>query len=312
MEYTTLRGTGLRVSVAGLGCGGHSRLGRSYGVDEADSVALVRHALDLGISFIDTAEAYGTEDIVGKAIAGRRDEVVLSTKAWIVSRGGQARSAADIGRALDGSLARLGTDHVDVYHLHGVPPGDGYDRARDELLPCLLALKEQGKIGHAGITEGFGRDTAHRMFQTGLTDGWEVAMVGFNLLNQSGRERVLEPALAKGVGTLIMFAVRRALSGAEAASAAVAQLRESGLVDAELNERDPLDFLVRDGVASSLTEAAYRFCRHTPGADVVLTGTGKVEHLEENVRSILGPPLPSAVVDRLATAFGRVDTVSGN
>src|ERR1700735_5277884 len=81
MDYTTLGRTGLKVSVAGLGCGGNSRLGLSTGKTEADAVALVRTALDLGVNLIDTAAAYGTEAVVGRALRGvTRDNVVVCTK----------------------------------------------------------------------------------------------------------------------------------------------------------------------------------------------------------------------------------------
>ena len=81
MQYTTLGRTGLKVSVAGLGCGGNSRIGMGAGLSEAESVALVRQALDLGVNLIDTAAAYGTEGLVGKAIKGRpRESVVISSK----------------------------------------------------------------------------------------------------------------------------------------------------------------------------------------------------------------------------------------
>ncbi len=81
MKYTILGRTGLKVSVAGLGSGGHSRLGRATGRSEKESIALVRQALDLGINLIDTSEAYGTESIVGKAMVGfPRDRVIISTK----------------------------------------------------------------------------------------------------------------------------------------------------------------------------------------------------------------------------------------
>ncbi|MCC7019535.1 MAG: aldo/keto reductase [Ardenticatenales bacterium] len=81
MQTVRLGRTGLDVSVVGLGCGGHSRLGMATGHDEAHAVRSVQHALDLGIGFIDTARSYGTEAAVGKALRGRRSDVVLSTKA---------------------------------------------------------------------------------------------------------------------------------------------------------------------------------------------------------------------------------------
>ena len=94
MQHATLGRTGIEVSVAGLGCGGHSRLGQSYGATEAQSVAVIHQALDLGINLIDTAQAYGTESIVGKALRGRHDEVVLSTKALPVHKRPPAQAEA--------------------------------------------------------------------------------------------------------------------------------------------------------------------------------------------------------------------------
>src|ERR1700751_2454594 len=94
MEYVTLGRTGLRVSVAGLGCGGFSRLGLGTGKSEAEAVALIRQALDLGINLLDTAAMYGTESVLGQAIKSiSRESVVIATKAWIPRSEG--RSAAD-------------------------------------------------------------------------------------------------------------------------------------------------------------------------------------------------------------------------
>src|SRR3954454_1693259 len=95
MEYVTLGRTGLRVSVAGLGCGGFSRLGLGTGKSEAEAVGLVRQALDLGVNLIDTAAVYGTENIVGEPVKDvSRDRVVIATKAWIPQREGAAADRA--------------------------------------------------------------------------------------------------------------------------------------------------------------------------------------------------------------------------
>jgi len=108
-----------------------------------------------------------------------------------------------------------------------------------------------------------------------------------------------------------MFAVRRALSQPKALRETLERLIASGQVAADaLDLADPLAFL-RDAAGSDL-EAAYRFCRHEPGAQVVLTGTGSVEHLKANIAAIQRPPLPAAVAARLAAIFGAVDSVSGN
>ena len=311
-RFTTLGRTGLRVSVAGLGCGGHSRLGQTSGATESDSVAVVERVLDLGVNFIDTARAYRTEPIVGKAIAGKRHSVVISTK--VIPRDSQGLLGADrLIASLEHSLKRLRTDYVDVFHLHGVDP-DQYEHCVQELVPALHRLREQGKIRFLGITERFSRDPQHRMLKRALRDDcWDVLMVGFNLLNPSARERVLQPAIERGVGTLIMFAVRRALSQPAELRKVVLDLVERGAIPSDgIDLDDPLGFLIAQDCASGVVEAAYRFCSHEPGAHVILSGTGKIAHLEQNVAAIESGPLPTGDLERLRGLFGTVDFISGN
>src|SRR6187397_1902175 len=120
MEQVTLGRTGLRVGVMGLGAGGHSRLGQSQGKSEAESIAVVRRALELGANLVDTAEAYRTEPIVGKALVGvARDSYVLSTKKGPRTPEGLI-SAADYRAGVEAGLQRLGLDSVDILHVHGV------------------------------------------------------------------------------------------------------------------------------------------------------------------------------------------------
>lgn len=308
MEYTTLGDTGLRVSVAGLGCGGSSRLGQSTGKSEAESVALVRRALDLGVSFVDTAEAYGTETIVGKAIAAvPRDSVVVSTKCR-PRQGGRLLSADEVVASLEESLRRLGTDHVDVFHLHAVRPED-YDHALS-IAPALAREKEMGKLRHLGITETSPNDPAHAMLRRALPDGpWEVTMFAFHMMSQNARQSVYPVTRARGIGTLIMFVVRRIFSDPAYLAETAAALAREGKIPGELATADPLGFLVHEGGAESLTDAAYRYARHEPGSDVVLFGTGNPEHLRTNIDSILRPPLPEADRQRLETLFGALEGV---
>ena len=313
MDTTILGRTGLTVSVMGLGCGGHSRLGLATGKTEQDAIAVVRRALDLGVNFIDTAEAYGTEPVVGKALAGTpRENVVLSTKAG-PRKDGKPATAAEMRERVHGCLARLKTDYVDMFHLHGVSYDD-YPHAEAELLPVLVELRAEGKIRFLGITEAFGSDTAHRMLVRALADDhWDVIMAGFNVLNQSARERLFPTTRERGVGVLDMFAVRRALSSPDALRTLMADLSSKGLVDADaFDPQDPLGFVREGGAATSVPDAAYRFCRDEPGVDVVLSGTGDLRHLEENAASLGRPPLPEAVTERLRHLFRRVDSVSGN
>ena len=314
MQYKILGRTGLNVSVAGLGCGGQSRLGQTYGNTEEQSAAVVGAALDLGINFIDTAAAYGTEKIVGAALKGRRDKVVISTKTGIISwaePSAKPYSGAQVLEHLDKSLARLGTDYVDLYNLHGIVAAQ-LDYVAAEIVPALIKAREQGKLLFLGITEHFGADTSHKMLSAAIPTGvWDVVMVGFNLLNPSARRNVLRLSQAHNVGVQDMFAVRRALSNAEGLKEALDAIDKAGQLDrTKLDTNDPLGFLREDG--GGIVDAAYRFCRHEPGIHVVLTGTGNIEHLKENVASINRGPLPSKMLSKLEDVFGQVDSVSGN
>ena len=270
MEYTTLGRTGLNVSVAGLGCGGNSKIGQGAGQSTADSVALIRRAMDLGVNFFDTARGYGTEGVLGEAISNvPRDSVVVSSKHHA---GGV--SAEQISAAIDTSLRELRTDYVDVYHLHGVHP-DTYDHARDVLAPALLRAQEQGKIRFLGITETSPHDHDQIMLGRAVQDDyWDVR----NLFSKPG----------------LLHATMKELAA------------DGRVPDALADQAEPLGFLVHDGGAESVIDAAYRYARHEPGADVVLFGTGNPAHLEANIASILRPPLPAADTARLAELFGHL------
>jgi len=314
MEYTTLGKTGLKVSVAGLGCGGSSRLGmRGEAGAEDHAVRMVKQALDLGVNFLDTAQNYETEGIVGKAIAGLpRDRVVISTKKTLPTPD-QADPEAEIIKGLEQSLKLLGTDYIDVYHLHGVEPKD-YKFAQERLIAPMRRLKEQGKIRFIGVSEGFVVDTAHTMLADSLKKNlWDVVMVGFNLLNPSARQTIFPLTQKVGVGVLDMFAVRRALSQPKRLSEICAELVAKGaLAKNSIDVNDPLGFLLKETDAATLPEAAYRFCRHERGVNVVLTGTGNPEHLRENVSAILKPPLPKAALEKLESLFGGLDYLTGS
>jgi L-galactose dehydrogenase len=314
MEYTTLGKTGLTVSVVGLGCGGPSRLGLRDNVGSQErAVGIVRQAIGLGVNFIDTAEAYGTEAIVGKAIAGiPRDGLVLSTKKTLPDAR-HPRPEDVIVKGLEQSLKELGTDYIDVYHLHGVEPKD-YSFARDRLMPAMRRLREQGKIRSIGVTEGFVQDPSHQLLQQSLQeDLWDVVMVGFNLLNPSARKTVLPLTRNRRVGVLNMFAVRRALSQPDRLKAVVEELIDSGAIPRDaLKRADPFDFILAGGAAKTLPEIAYRFCRHERGIDVVLTGTGNPAHLQANVEAILSPPLPEAALKKLEAIFENLNFLTGN
>jgi aryl-alcohol dehydrogenase-like predicted oxidoreductase len=163
MEQRTLGSQGLRVSALGLGCMGMSQ---SYGpADERESVATIHRALELGMTFLDTADIYGpftNERLVGGVIAGRRDEVVLATKfgnqrradgSWIRVNG----EPEYVRQACDASLERLGVDHIDLYYQHRV------DRSVpvEDTWGAMAELVEAGKVGYLGISEA-APDTVRR------------------------------------------------------------------------------------------------------------------------------------------------------
>lgn len=309
MQYTTLGKTGLRVSVAGLGCGGNSRIGLGTGKTEDESIALVRAALDLGITYFDTAEVYGTEAILGKAITPHeRANVVISTKGRI-RRAGEPIPASEVVASLDKSLATLKTDYVDAYLLHGVPP-ELLDHAREHIAPALLKEKDKGKVRHIGITETAANDADHAMLDRALDDPvWEVVMLAFHLMNQNARQIVFPRTQNGGAGTLLMFVVRNIFSKPDVLAETVAAMVAEGRLPFDLGADDPLGFLVHKGGAGSLLDAAYRFARHEPGSDVVLFGTSSITHLNSNVASILAPPLPAVDLARLAQLFGHLTGV---
>ncbi|MEV4869902.1 aldo/keto reductase [Streptomyces syringium] len=158
MYQRTLGASGLQVSAIGLGCMGMSVY---YGAsDETASVATIHHALDIGVNFLDTADAYGNghnEELVGRALKGRRDEAVLATKFGIrgVGPGGTSGGATIDSRpeyvreACDASLARLGVDHIDLYYMHRRNP----EVPIEETIGAMAELVAAGKVRHLGLSE---------------------------------------------------------------------------------------------------------------------------------------------------------------
>jgi aryl-alcohol dehydrogenase-like predicted oxidoreductase len=304
MEYTTFGRTGLKVSVAGLGCGGFSKLGLGTGKSEDHAVGIIRAALDLGVNVLDTAAVYGTEEVVGKALRHvPRESVVVCTKASRAT-GDKQFAPEKVLASLDASLRRLGVDCIDVFQLHGVAPPQ-YDHVRDIIAPALLRERDKGKFRFLGITETAPNDVEHDMLFRATQDGiWDSVMVAFHMMHQPARDRVFPCTRANKIGTLLMFAVRGIFARPERLAAEVRQLVADGQVPGWLSAADnPLGFLLHDGGASSLTDAAYRFVRHEPGVDVVLFGTGDVDHLHTNIESILKPPLPAADGAKLNELF---------
>jgi aryl-alcohol dehydrogenase-like predicted oxidoreductase len=158
---------GLDVSRLGLGCMGMSAYYTGKGSDDAESIRTIRRALELGVTFFDTAEIYGpytNEELVGRALAGRWDDVVIATKFGLLShRGGDGGGRILDGHpdtvraAVEGSLSRLGTDHIDLYYQHRMDPKVPIE----DTVGALADLVQAGKIRHIGLSEA-GPETIRR------------------------------------------------------------------------------------------------------------------------------------------------------
>jgi aryl-alcohol dehydrogenase-like predicted oxidoreductase len=156
MEHVALGG--LDVSRLGLGTMGMSAFYTGANTDDEESIRTIHRALELGITLIDTAEAYGpyrNEELVGRAIAGRRDQVVVATKFGVISRrDGDERRGLDstpenVRIAAEGSLRRLGTDHIDLYYQHRVDPAVPIE----DTIGAMAELVQAGKVTHVGLSE---------------------------------------------------------------------------------------------------------------------------------------------------------------
>ncbi len=240
----------------------------------------------------------------------RRDDVVICTKTQAGVEG-RPKTLDEVEAPLDDSPSRLRTDYLDVYMLHAVHP-DRYDLFVPTLLPALLRMKEKGKIRFIGITEVFNDDRGHAMLERAVADDiWDVIMVGFNILNACARERVLRRARERNVAVFDMFAVRRAMRDVAAIEDYIRRHVAEGMLDDQAPQVVELvRGLIESGECSTLPELAYRYCLHEQGIDCVLTGTGSVEHLRENLRAAEMPPLGEDFCSELYAMISDWDHLS--
>ncbi|UBU11664.1 aldo/keto reductase [Nonomuraea gerenzanensis] len=210
MNRRTLGSGGLEVSALGLGCMGMSEF---YGQgDEKESIAVIHRALDLGMNFLDTADMYGrgaNEELVGRAIRDRRDEVVLATK-FGIKRDGDTRTVENspeyIRAACDASLRRLGVEHIDLYYMHRRNP----DVPVEESVGAMAELVQQGKVRYLGLSEV----SADTLRQADAVHPIAALQSEYSLFTRGLEAEILPAARELGIGLVAYSPISRGLLSA--------------------------------------------------------------------------------------------------
>jgi aryl-alcohol dehydrogenase-like predicted oxidoreductase len=293
MRVRTLGQQGLNVSAQGLGCMGMSAF--YGGFDDADSTATIHRALDLGVTFLDTADSYGpwtNEQLVGRAIAGRRDDVQLATKFGHEVDPQGTRTGRVLGRpdyirlAVDASLQRLGVDVIDLYYQHRVDP----DTPIEETFGALGELVTEGKVRFLGISEA-APDTIRRAH---ATHPLTAVQTEYSLFTRDIEENgVLATVRELGIGFVAYSPLGRgflsgrirSVDGFDADDVRRSSPRFQGENFAKnLEVLDEVVGIARDkGVTPGQLALAWVL---TQGNDIVpIPGTRRIVHLEENLRA---------------------------
>lgn len=311
MQYRSLGRTGVQVSTLALGAMNFGAMART-GQDEAG--AIIDAALEAGINLIDTADMYShgeSEQIVGKAIAGRRDDIVLATKATLPmgpDRNQQGGSRRWLVTALDDSLRRLGVDHVDLYQIHRWDPAT----SDEETLSALTDLQRAGKIRY------FGSSTfpAHRIVQGQWAarehhlSRYVTEQPSYSILQRGIETHVLPVTQEYGMGVLVWSPLASGwLSGAVRAGQEISTYR-SGLlqqrfdltVPANRARLDAVEQLIKvaDQAGLTLIQLALGFVTAHPGVTSAIIGPRTLDHLHSQVAAA-GTVLSADILDAIDT-----------
>jgi L-galactose dehydrogenase/L-glyceraldehyde 3-phosphate reductase len=321
MQMREFGRTGMKVSALGFGCGAVG--GIMVRGDPADQERLVARAIAVGVNYFDTAVLYGdgqSEKNLGRILQRLKPaDVIVGTKVR-VPPSEFGRTDAAIASSLEGSLARLQLDGVDIFHLHNpitVNGGGSALSARqvlDEVVPAFERLRRQGMIRFLGISAVGDTDALHQVIDSGAFDS---AQIVYNMLNPSAGEalpqsypaqdyrRLFDRTRAAGVGVVgIRVLAGGALSGSAErhpiASPAPEPIGSAMSYDADIERARRLMPLVREGFAGSLTEAATRFALSHPAMGTILVGMATPQQFEDALAAVEKGPLPQATLDRLA------------
>ena len=302
----------LQVGRLGLGAMGMSVAYAGAGSDDAESIRTIHRAIDLGVTLIDTAEVYGpyvNEELVARALPGRRDQVVLATKFGLIShtgRDGLDSSPANIRIAVDGSLQRLGTDHIDLYYQHRLDRGTPIE----DTIGALAELVAAGKIRHIGLSE-VGVNTirgAHTVHPI------TAVQSEYSLWTRDPEDGVLDVLRELGIGFVAYSPLGRGfLTGAIRSTE---ELPDSDYrrtnprffdenFQHNLTSADELRDISADvGATPAQVALAWLLAK---GSDIVpIPGTKRVARLEENVAADTAELTPDQVtrLDRITPAVG--------
>jgi aryl-alcohol dehydrogenase-like predicted oxidoreductase len=322
MEMRVYGRTGMRLSVLGFGCGAVG--GLMVRGDQRDQERAVARALAVGVNYFDTAVQYGdgeSEKNLGRVLQNLKPaNAVVGTKVRLPSAE-FGRIAATVTKSLDGSLARLRREQVDIFHLHNAITVAGGGEALsvaqvlEEVVPAFERLRQQGKIRFLGLTAIGDTRALHRVIDAG---GFDSAQVVYNMLNPSAAEalpenypaqdygRLFDHTMAAGTGVIgIRVLAGGALSGSAErhpiASPPPEPIGSAMSYDADIARARRLMPLVAEGFAASLTEAATRFAIGSPAVGTILVGMATPQQFEDALAAVEKGPLPSVALQRFET-----------
>ena len=321
MEYRSLGRTGLRVSELGFGCGNVG--GLIIRGEAADRVRAVSRAVEMGINYFDTAPSYGdgkSESDLGAALKEVGAEVYVGTKVQLATQ--EMGSIAEaVVSSVEESLKRLGRDNVDLVQLHNpiaLQRGStrrslGIEDVLDQVVPTFESLQAQGKTRFWGIT-GLGETEAlHKVLKAGAVYTIQTC---YNLLNPSAGTQVPADFPFQDFGELIdraagnqmgVIGIRALAAGALSGEAerhpiaapSVAPIGSGRDYGDDLGRTRSLRFLIQDGYAGSLVEAAVRFAMSKKEVSTVLVGYSSLLQLEQAAGYVAKGPLPEEALSRL-------------
>jgi aryl-alcohol dehydrogenase-like predicted oxidoreductase len=290
LHYRDLGNTGLRVSEVSMGC---NRLGSDVASDE-HWIALVQHAVDLGVNLFDTSEYYGnwrSEEMIGRAV-GNRDDVIIATKKIAWHEDVADFSYERMAEGLEASLRKLQRDTIDIYQLHS-PSREHMEQF--DWAESMAKFQAQGKIRFRAVAVRSVED-AIWLIEQGTVD---VLQITYNIFDTSAEDRLFDLALERGIGLLVRMPLARGvLTGKFHAGDDVAEDNRAMLDKDMLADRLPKVDDLRDLAAAypgGMTRLAHHFSLGPRAVSAIIPGARTIAQLEENVAASNGSGLPSDV-----------------